>query len=410
MSSSDKLIEGFPHPTITPIVGQPAFETLKELKLFLSTNAASIISHLGDGTLGLLWLTVSDAVFNTLSLIAFVPPLNPGPIPIIPDGSTAAQINAITATHKRESKIFQEYNNADKALKQQLLGAVDDMFTRALKNRYIGYANVSTKQLLTHLFLTYGKISGTDLRLNDTKMNAAYDVNLPIECLFDQVEDGMEYADAGGNPKTPEQIVMTGQQLLTETGMFTDDLKIWRRLPAPDRTWTRFKADFSVAHQELRENAAVGQGVFGHANNATTDAEISEAMANFATAAAADRTTVTTLSATIDRLTAELATASAALVTALATNATLTASLAGGGGRGGGGHGRGGKGGAGAAQPSSRSRIGGPTGRFYCWTCGDCCYHSGARCRSKKPGHKDDATKENKMNGSTNSFAVAAGA
>ena len=138
MSSSDKLIEGFLHPTITSIVGQPAFETLKELKLFLSTNAASIISHLGDGTLGLLWLTVSDAVFNTLSLIAFVPPLNPGPIPIIPDGSTAPQINAITATHKREANFFQEYNNADKALKQQLLGAVDDMFTRALKIDTLG--------------------------------------------------------------------------------------------------------------------------------------------------------------------------------------------------------------------------------------------------------------------------------
>ena len=63
------------------------------------------------------------------------------------------------------------------------------MFTRALKNRYIGYANVSTKQLLTHLFKTYGKITGNDLRLNDQAMNRPYDVNLPIEVLFDQIED-----------------------------------------------------------------------------------------------------------------------------------------------------------------------------------------------------------------------------
>ena len=80
---------------------------------------------------------------------------------------------------------------------------------------------MSTKQLLTHLFTTNGKISGNDLRQNNKKMNTAYNVNLPIE-----VEDEMDYADADNHPKTPEQIIMTSQQLVQETGMFTDDLKI----------------------------------------------------------------------------------------------------------------------------------------------------------------------------------------
>ena len=103
------------------------------LKLLLSTNAASVNSHLGDGFLGLLWLTVTNAVFNTLSLIPFIPPLNPGSIPVIPAASTQFQITALTDTHKREVAIFQESNNTNKALKQQRLGAVDDMFARALK-------------------------------------------------------------------------------------------------------------------------------------------------------------------------------------------------------------------------------------------------------------------------------------
>ena len=191
MASTDKIIEGFPHPSIPPIVGQPCFDSLQGLKLLLSTNAASIISHLGNDVLGLLWLCVSDAVYNTLSLIPFVPSINLCPTPVIPQGSTQSQINAIIDTHKREAKLFHEFNNTDQALKQQLLCAVNEMFTRALKNRYIGYANIITKALLTHLFTTYGKISGNDLRLNNVKMNTTYDVNLPIEVLFDQVEDGM---------------------------------------------------------------------------------------------------------------------------------------------------------------------------------------------------------------------------
>ena len=145
--------------------------------------------------------------------------------------------------------------------------------------------------------------------------------------------------------------------------------------------------------------------MFGQSNNALQDTELSEAMVNFATAAAVDRATVANLLANINRLSTEIAIASAPLVIALATNATLTLSLASSGGRGLGGWGRRYRGGAGG-EPNLRSRVGGPTGRFYCWSCGDFCYHSGGRCCSKKPGHKDKATIDNKMNGSTHSFAT----
>ena len=88
-----------------------------------------------------------------------------------------------------------------------------------------------------------------------------------------------------------------------------------------------------------RENVVVEQVVFDQSNSALQDLDIAETMANFAMAAAADRTIVATLSTTIDCLSAELAIASAALVTSLATIVTLTASLTGGGGRVFGGHG-----------------------------------------------------------------------
>ena len=114
------------------------------------------------------------------------------------------------------------------------------------------------------------------------------------------------------------------------------------KLPDVDKTWVRFKTGFSLARQELRENAAVGN-LFGQVNNAVHDAELSEAMDNLATATAADRYTVSTLTATVSQLTTYLATINAHLVTALATNATLTSIITQMGGQGrGGGHGRGG--------------------------------------------------------------------
>ena len=101
MSSTEKIIKGFPKPTITPITGQPAYKSLKALKLLLSFNASSIHSHLCNGALGILWITVSDAVYNTLSLISFFAPINLGIIMIILNLLTQFHIQAITDTHTR---------------------------------------------------------------------------------------------------------------------------------------------------------------------------------------------------------------------------------------------------------------------------------------------------------------------
>eukprot|EP00593_Proboscia_inermis_P015993 CAMPEP_0171311732 /NCGR_PEP_ID=MMETSP0816-20121228/22010_1 /TAXON_ID=420281 /ORGANISM="Proboscia inermis, Strain CCAP1064/1" /LENGTH=118 /DNA_ID=CAMNT_0011796701 /DNA_START=14 /DNA_END=370 /DNA_ORIENTATION=+ len=118
-------------------------------------------------------------------------------------------------------------------------------------------------------------------------MNMSYNVNMPIKVLFNQIKDGMDYITAGNNHKTSEQIVMTGQQLITETGMFTDEIKDWKRLSAADRTWIQFKVDFTWAHQELRENFLIGAPT-GYTINATREAELTEAMANLATSTAVD--------------------------------------------------------------------------------------------------------------------------
>ena len=58
----------------------------------LNTNAAFVISHLGNGHLGLIYLTVTIAVSNTLCATELAPTGNPGPTAIIPPGATQTQI------------------------------------------------------------------------------------------------------------------------------------------------------------------------------------------------------------------------------------------------------------------------------------------------------------------------------
>ena len=53
-SSTDKIVESLPYPTITSIIGQPGYDTIAEVHLKLNANAASVQSRLGDRTLRLL--------------------------------------------------------------------------------------------------------------------------------------------------------------------------------------------------------------------------------------------------------------------------------------------------------------------------------------------------------------------
>ena len=56
-------------------------------------------------------------------------------------------------------------------------------------------------------------------------MKKAYDPNLPIENLFEQINDEMGYAAAGNTPYKPLQIVTTAYQLIFNTGVFGTQYK-----------------------------------------------------------------------------------------------------------------------------------------------------------------------------------------
>ena len=159
-SALDKIVKSFLHPTATPIVRQPSYEKITELQLKLNTNAASIYSHRGNGRLGLLFFMVKPAVYNTQATETIDPPTNPGQN----TGSTSLQIAYIRRRHKDQFDDFQTYQQTDQTLKTILIASIDEACIRSLRDKYIGYANVTTLQMLTHLYNSYDRISQFDLK------------------------------------------------------------------------------------------------------------------------------------------------------------------------------------------------------------------------------------------------------
>ena len=200
--------------------------------------------------LAFLFLTFSPTVYATLSDIAFVPPVNPRPEPNIPAGATGAIISDPRYHHVVATKIFTEYENTDKALRQLLLVSTDELYVKSRRHKYIGYDKTTTRALIDHLYSTYANIFASALQENDTQLRAPYDSNQTFKNLIDQVENAVDYASVVDTPYTPAQVVAITFQLVFHTGLFNDYCKLWRHQPADDKTWTRFKEFFATAHQE----------------------------------------------------------------------------------------------------------------------------------------------------------------
>ena len=80
---------GFPNKDVPPIIGIPNYKTIKELNLLLSANAVSAHFNHGNGAIVNLTLTVSNAVYDTLTGYEFTTLTNPGATVDIPADSTS---------------------------------------------------------------------------------------------------------------------------------------------------------------------------------------------------------------------------------------------------------------------------------------------------------------------------------
>ena len=183
MGQKDNILDSFPYPMITTIRGEPNYETIRDLQRKLSANAASVPSNLGGGQHGYLALTVKPEVYFNLTGNIFTPPTDPGPMPNIVPGMDTAQAAMVEKQHKEAKRMFSEYTGMQNALKQLIVGAIENTYIRSLQHSIVGFLNVTPLIFFIDLYDTYGDITPSDLADNATRMAAPYDVTAPIETL-----------------------------------------------------------------------------------------------------------------------------------------------------------------------------------------------------------------------------------
>ena len=221
VTTVEKYIETFPIPILLRITGTPMYDNVKTINEELNVNATSIVTTRGGGAHGHLALTISPAVYATLSNTFFTPPALPPAV--VTAGHSGSQIAELNRVYDKEKAEFHSYVNLQNALKKQLIAAIEPLYLQALREPYVGFANVTVYDMLHHLYNTYADISADDLEENDKRLKEPWDPNAPFESLIKQVQDAIDLADHAGVPYTNKQVINIVYNLVENTGIFEHD-------------------------------------------------------------------------------------------------------------------------------------------------------------------------------------------
>ena len=219
-----------------------------------------------------------------------------------------------------------------------------------------------------------------------------YDPMHPVDVVFNKVEDLSDLSVAARADLSEQQLINIAYVILNNTGKYQIYIREWSRLPPDQKPWAHFKTQFRQAHQELKEagdlqvretqfNSAnlvqeVIDGVQSALQPQESNDETSEVLQHMANSAAQQQVVPQLMAQMVDLLQKMTV-----MQQKMSDQQSSTPSL--------------------STTTSSSSRRRRRTNiSFYCWSHGACA-HPSPDCKSKRPGHQDAATFENKMGGST---------
>jgi hypothetical protein len=258
----------FRHTVLTKVHGPPSYETIKHLHDEVKANAASVPTTLGGGLYGHLGMILSATKFNALPNVAlWVTPVHPGPFAPPAGGPTGAQIEAAKDVWRERQYTFELYQATKKALIAQIVEAIDPGYIRPLLNRATLQYTDGVTAIMEHLYATHGRINPQLVISKEQALcNMGYSITMPVDDVFDAIEDLEELAEHAKSPLSTEHKLDLAYTLFMKEPILHHDMCIWSRKPAADKTWANMLTHLRDAHQDLATLPTAGD-VFHQANS-----------------------------------------------------------------------------------------------------------------------------------------------
>jgi hypothetical protein len=115
------------------------------------------------------------------------------------------------------------------------------MYIEILNDDLVGFYNNTSRDMLDYLFVSYGNITAVDIEHNFENMCKSWDPQQPVETLFKQIQDCVDFAEAGRFEIGAAKKLSSAYSKKFKSGKFNSACRIWDGKLEADKTWNNFK-------------------------------------------------------------------------------------------------------------------------------------------------------------------------
>jgi hypothetical protein len=219
------------------------------MKQQLMTNAQCVHSLSGGGDHGYLGLLLDPREYALISNTPFVRPV----MPVVPNNTGASQheTHRLQTQYREDLRVYQECRAVKTTLRHQIVTAIQPHFLAELRNSKTNAIDKDLNEIVSWLFKRYGNVNSNRVRTEEQKIvNLTWHVSEPPSMIFTKIEDFCRLAAAANLPKTEQQKINYGMDIIKKTGLFTEPLRMWYN-KGTNVDWEDFKDHFQNAHVEL---------------------------------------------------------------------------------------------------------------------------------------------------------------
>lgn len=266
--------------TLPSLHPRPTHSNIRALERDLFEKLQSIQSGQSEEW-GYRGLAEQPAEYALKSPMPWTNAINPGPHRTL--GLTAAETRDAEAEYETNRATYISQLNVTQAIINALNTAVPKQFKRGTNaaglilgaNPYRN--NQDPRTILLALRTLYGKPSPAEKQANSNAFREQWNPADPIETYFDRLEDCYVTALIAPPPFTMPQMCDMAITSLQLTGLYSDALTEYERMPAAQHTWDDLKIHFTSAYNT---KLIAGTQTTGQHGYAATTLESEEALNN----------------------------------------------------------------------------------------------------------------------------------
>eukprot|EP00956_Cyclotella_meneghiniana_P018820 scaffold31709_cov41-Cyclotella_meneghiniana.AAC.10 len=166
------------------------------------------------------------------------PPQTP---PYDPEGS-ATENALITIQWQKNKELWDQMQNANKALINSAKGALNEESRDALTNLFVGTADRNFFLFFDEFYTKWGKATPVDIKRNNKNMYKSWDPTVQdISALLRRIRTAYLLSAFINHEKSEKDMVTAGENLLLETHQFSREYTEWRKIAEAKRTWRKFE-------------------------------------------------------------------------------------------------------------------------------------------------------------------------